>query len=77
MALCLLGLSWLMSPCGFLSSPRTPHYFGVTPGGTAIACELSQTKTSGSQFLSYKTRMTNTSQPHKGVERNILQPWEP
>lgn len=45
------------------------QYFGAAPGRTAIAYGLSQPKTSGSLFLPYKTRMTNTSRPHKGVGR--------
>lgn len=74
MAVCLPGLLQLMSPYGSLSSsPETLQYFGTASGRMAFACGLPQIKTSGSQFLPCKTRMTNTSQPHKGVTRLNMQ----
>lgn len=55
------------APCPLLQGHLSTS--GAAPDRTAIAYMLSQPKTSGSRFLPCKTRMTNTSRPHKGVAR--------
>lgn len=59
-----------MSPFGFLPfTAETLQYFRAAPGRTATDYRLFQTERSGSWFLPCKQRITNTSQPHKGVVR--------